>query len=59
MDYSIEFILIDTYLVAKQSSIDSNKMEYINKFVRYKEQNEHEGFPLWRKCNEGDGTGIG
>jgi hypothetical protein len=51
----LKFILIDTYLIAKQSfRFDSNKMEYINNLLGIRNKIEHEGFPLWRKCNEGD-----
>lgn len=48
-------ILVDTLKIAKRSfRFDSNKMAWINKYLGIKQKIETEGFPLWRRCREGD-----
>ena len=49
------FISIDTLKVAKKSfAHSSNKLEYINSSWGIRRKMEHEGFPLWKACCEGD-----
>lgn len=48
-------ILVDTLKIAKRNfRFDSNKMQWINKYLGIKQKIETEGFPLWRKCSEGE-----
>jgi len=48
-------ILVDTLKIAKRNfRFDSNKMAWINKYLGIKQKIENEGFPLWRRCSEGE-----
>lgn len=49
--------VVDTLLVRKslvKYKSPSNSLNYISKEQGYGEKVDHEGFPLWRKCMEGD-----
>lgn len=46
---------VDTYKVAKaQFYFQSNKLDYISKWLKAGEKMKHEGFGLWKKCMAGD-----
>lgn len=51
----LKYIQIDTCLIARQNfNFDSNRMGFINKSLGLKQKLETEGFPLWKKCHQGD-----
>lgn len=51
----IKYIQVDTWLIAKQNfRFDSNKMGWMSKVLNIRQKVEHEGFPLWKKCHEGN-----
>jgi hypothetical protein len=51
----LQYKMVDTYLIVKRHfRFESNKMGYINRRLGIKEKIENEGFPLWRKCREGE-----
>jgi hypothetical protein len=50
----LKYTIVDTLLVSKQNfRFTSNKMAYINKVLGIQEKLDHEGFPMWRGCDEG------
>ena len=51
----IKYVMVDTLKIArKHFKFDSNKLQFINRRLGIREKIENEGFPLWRKCREGD-----
>jgi hypothetical protein len=55
----LKYIIIDTLLVSKQNfRFTSNKMAYINQILGIKEKVDHEGFPMWKGCDEGKQTSL-
>ena len=55
----LKFIIVDTYLVAKQNfRFSSNKMKYINDQLEIRNKIDNDGFPLWRKCHLGDPVAL-
>lgn len=51
----LKYIVVDTLSVAKKNfSFTSNKMQFINDKFGLTSKMENDGFPLWRKCSEGD-----
>jgi hypothetical protein len=48
-------ILIDTLKIARRNfHYDSNKLGFLNRQLGIKEKMANEGFPLWKKCGDGD-----
>jgi hypothetical protein len=55
----IKYIQIDTLKIArKEFRFDSNKLQFLNRTLGLREKIENEGFPLWRKCAEGDADAL-
>lgn len=51
----LKYVMVDTLKIAKRNfRFDSNKMGFINRRLGIREKIENEGFPLWRKCREGE-----
>lgn len=51
----LKYVMVDTLKIARRHfKFDSNKMGFINRRLGIREKIENEGFPLWRKCREGD-----
>lgn len=51
----LKFIIVDTFLVAKQNfRFSSNKMKFINDQLGIRNKVDNDGFPLWRGCHLGD-----
>ena len=51
----LKYTLVDTLLVAKANfRFSSNKLSFINRILGIRDKIETEGFPLWRRCCEGD-----
>jgi len=51
----LKYKIIDTFLIAKQNlRFSSNKMKFINDRLGIRNKLDHEGFPLWKRCSEGD-----
>ena len=50
----LKFVIIDTYLIAKQNfRFSSNKMKFINEQLGIRNKIDNDGFKLWRACHEG------
>lgn len=51
----IEYTVVDTLSVYKRNfKSDSNKMKYLNEEYELSRKVDNEGFPLWKKCDQGD-----
>lgn len=50
----LKFVIIDTFLIAKQNfRFSSNKMKFINEQLGIRNKIDNDGFKLWRACHEG------
>lgn len=55
----LKYVMVDTLKIARRHfRFGSNKMAYINRRLGIREKIENEGFPLWRKCREGDADAL-
>lgn len=55
----LRYIIIDTFLIAKQSfKFASNKMKYINDRLGIRNKIDNDGFQLWRACSDGDKSAL-
>lgn len=51
----LKYITVDTLQIARNNfRFSSNKMSFINQQLGIKEKIHNEGFPLWKKCHEGN-----
>jgi uncharacterized protein YprB with RNaseH-like and TPR domain len=51
----LKYILVDTLVIAKANfRFSSNKLTFINRILGIRDKISNEGFPLWKKCCEGD-----
>jgi DNA polymerase elongation subunit (family B) len=44
--------------IRKQFAFSSNKLDYVNHMLNLPRKQQHEGFPLWKKCYKGDSKAI-
>lgn len=55
----LKYVQVDTLKIARRHfRLDSNKMAFINRMLGIRQKIENEGFPLWRKCREGDAEAL-
>jgi hypothetical protein len=55
----LKFTVVDTLQVARQNFMfASNKMKFLNEKLGIKQKMENEGFPLWRKCSQGNSDAL-